>query len=96
MIDTLETLIAALDDFGTAATINGGSESLDVIFTENQTSVGGDMVENLGPMAIASSADVASLDLRRGDTLFLGTMEYTVLSLDPDGHGGTVIALEAQ
>lgn len=48
-----------------------------------------------GPRLEARSCDVARLGLRRGDVLTLQSRTFTVVHLMPDGHGFTIVGLEA-
>ena len=48
-----------------------------------------------GPRLEARSSDVDRLELQRGDALTFQSRAFTVVHLMPDGHGFTIVGLEA-
>lgn len=66
---------------------------------DGSASLNGDMIERSGPVAFVSMADVELLELEAGDagdTITIKSIDYTVLAIDPDGHGGALLRLEEQ
>ena len=97
MIDRTEVLTAALADFGEPATINGGN--LDVLYSPAGSMRWTGMEEVLvqQPTAEALTADVEALDIvagPSGDLLTINGLDYTVLAIDPDGEGGSLMTLQ--
>lgn len=98
MIDSAEVIGFSLSDFGVQATVNG--EPLTVIpCIDGSTELAGEMIELTVPFALAAAADVAKLDLQagnNGDTLTLGGVDYTVMAIDPDALGFSILKLAEQ
>jgi len=86
---------------GVQPLINGVQSSVWIIpMLDRSTSFsGGDTIDHVGPYAIAAMVDIEALDLTAGndgDTLTIKGSDYTLLTIDPDGMGGAVLALEEQ
>jgi hypothetical protein len=99
MIDRTEVLRAALADFGELAAINGGS--LDVLYSPagSMRWTGQEEVLVQQPTAEALTADVEALDIvpgPSGDLMTINGLEYTVLAIDPDGEGGSLMTLQGR
>ena len=99
MIDRTEVLRAALADFGELAAINGGS--LTVLYSPAGSMRWTGMEEVLvqQPTAEALTADVEALDIVPGpcgDLMTINGLEYTVLAIDPDGEGGSLMTLQGR
>ncbi len=97
MIDRTEVLRAALADFGELATINGGG--LTVLYSPagSMRWTGQEEVLVQQPTVEALTAEVEALDIAagpRGDLLTINGLEYTVLAIDPDGEGGSLLTLQ--
>jgi len=97
MIDRTEVLRAALADFGELAAINGGS--LTVLYSPAGSMRWTGMEEVLvqQPTAEALTADVEALDIVPGpcgDLMTINGVDYTVLAIDPDGEGGSLMTLQ--
>jgi hypothetical protein len=97
MIDRPEVLTAALADFGEPAAINGGS--LTVLYSPagSMRWTGQEEVLVQQPTAEALTAEVEALDIvagPRGDLLTISGLDYTVLAIDPDGEGGSLMTLQ--
>ena len=97
MIDRTEVLRAALADFGEPATINGGG--LTVLYSPagSMRWTGQEEVLVQQPPAEALTASVESLDIvagPRGDLMTINGLGYTVLAIDPDGEGGSLLTLQ--
>jgi len=97
MIDRTEVLSAALADFGELAAINGGS--LTVLYSPAGSMRWTGMEEVLvqQPTAEALTADVEALDIVPGpcgDLMTINGVDYTVLAIDPDGEGGSLMTLQ--
>ena len=97
MIDRTEVLSAALADFGELAAINGGS--LDVLYSPagSMRWTGQEEVLVQQPTAEALTASVEALDIvagPSGDLMTINGLEYTVLAIDPDGEGGSLLTLQ--
>jgi len=97
MINAVEIITAAMDDFGASALINGGPGSIDVVPDLDGSDVyDGESIEHTVPYALAKMADVTALGLvagNNGDTLTINGTNYTLLAIDPDGMGGAVLRL---
>ena len=92
MIDRTEVLRAALADFGEPAAINGGS--LDVLYSPAGSMRWTGQEEVLVQQP---TAEVEALDIvpgPRGDLLTINGLDYTVLTIDPDGEGGSLMTLQ--
>lgn len=94
MIDPAEIAAMAIADFGQQLIINLGQQTITVDLVDNPTSVGGDMLEHHGPLGMITAADAIALEVQVGDTLSSATTDYAILSIDPDGMGGLLLALE--
>jgi len=98
VIDGTEILTAALEDFGTDATIN--DETLRVIpHLKGGTALNGDVVDHVGPFAEAFESAVDALETtpttgNNGDTITILGRNFTLLSIDPDEDGGVILTLE--
>ena len=97
MIDRTEVLRAALADFGELAAINGGG--LTVLYSPagSMRWTGQEEVLVQQPTAEALTASVEALDIvpgPRGDLMTINGLEYTVLAIDPDGEGGSLMTLQ--
>jgi len=97
MIDRTEVLRAALADFGEPAAINGGS--LDVLYSPagSMRWTGQEEVLVQQPAAEELTADVEDLDIvagPSGDLMTINGVDYTVLAIDPDGEGGSLLTLQ--
>ncbi len=97
MIDRTEVLRAALADFGEPAAINGGN--LDVLYSPagSMRWTGQEEVLVQQPTAEALTADVEALDIEpgpSGDLMTINGLDYTVLAIDPDGEGGSLLTLQ--
>lgn len=97
MIDRTEVLRAALSDFGEPAAINGGR--LTVLYSPAGSMRWTREEEVLvqQPTAEALTAEVEALDIvpgPRGDRLTIAGIAYTVLAIDPDGEGGSLMTLQ--
>lgn len=84
---------------GVQPLINGVQSSVWVIpmLDRSASLTSGDLIDHVGPYAIAAQVDVDALDLvfgNDGDTLTIGGIDYTVLAIDPDGLGGVVLSLQ--
>lgn len=94
MIDGSEVMRSALADFGVTATVSGGRGDLAVLFADDRTSTGGDLLERMGPTALALSTAVALADLVVDDELTINGIDYLVVAIDPDATGVSTLALE--
>jgi hypothetical protein len=97
MIDRTEVLRAALADFGEPAAINGGS--LTVLYSPAGSMRWTREEEVLvqQPTAEALTADVEALGIDAGpsgDKITIAGIAYTVLAIDPDGEGGSLMTLQ--
>lgn len=97
MIDRTEVLRAALADFGEPATLTSGL--LTVLYSPagSMRWTGLEEVLVQQPTAEALTADVEALDIvpgPRGDRLTIAGIDYTVLAIDPDGEGGSLMTLQ--
>ena len=100
MIDGSEVIGFAINDFGVRATINGGPGTIAVILNpDGETVLDGELIKHTGPFALAKKADIEALGIEAGndgDTVTIGGVDYTVLTIDPDGSGLVMISLEEQ
>ncbi len=85
----VEDLAPFLADFGTTATLAGGS-TVTGIFDASAIDVLG--AAGIGPMFTAKTSQVGALAY--GDTLTLSGTGYAVRQNDPDGTGMTRLILE--
>jgi hypothetical protein len=94
--DDIRSMIEAVGDNTTALY---GVLPFSVVFNpEGQNQLVGDVVENTGPYAVASAAAVATLGLKGGNSgeqITINTKHYKVVSMAPDGSGGTILTLLA-
>jgi hypothetical protein len=80
-------------DAGFAQTATVGGSSFPVIFDNGYQGGMNALVETTGPICQAKTADVSGVD--QGDTMTIGTTDYTVVSVQPDGTGVTTFGLRA-
>lgn len=97
MIDRTEVLRAALADFGETAAINGGSLTVLYSPASSMRWTGQEEVLVQQPTAEALTADVEALGIDAGpsgDKITIAGIAYTVLTIDPDGEGGSLMTLQ--
>lgn len=83
---------ATISRFGTSAFF--GSTCITGILDNEYLVSGSDLgVESTSPAFTCKTSDVSCVS--HGDTLNIGTDEYTVRGVQPDGTGMTVLILEA-
>ena len=98
MIDGIEILTAALQDFGVDATLN--LDTLRIIpYLKGRTELGGDLVEHTRPYAVALKSAVEALRIvpetgNLGDTITILGRDFMILSIDDDDDGGVILLLE--
>lgn len=66
---------------------------------DGSTALNGEIIDHSGPYAMAIMADIETLDISAGDAgdvITMGGANYTLLAIDPDGHGGALLRLEEQ
>ncbi len=84
----VEDITPYFGDFGVLVTLNGAP--VEVIFDDAHAAAFGGMVSGTGPQAIAQD----SVNAARGQTLVHGAKSYTVIGVEPDGTGLTLLRLE--
>ena len=85
---------ALLTDFGVVATLASG-RSVSGIFDSDYIGVGDIAVESSGPAFTLSSADATAHEIAIGTAIQVGSADYVVRSVQPDGTGITLLRLEA-
>jgi hypothetical protein len=77
-----------LKDFGQSITLNGST--VQAIFDNAYTGMLG--MESSGPALTVASSDVAGVE--QGHAVVVGSANYTVVTVEPDGTGVTVLRLQ--
>lgn len=88
----VEDFTVFFEDFGVTATPNVGS-AITVIFDRAHIEAMGGDISGTQPIALAVSADVASL-ASNSSTLAISGTTYRVRDIQPDGTGLSVLVLE--
>ena len=91
----LNDIAALLSDFGVHAKLADARTVLG-LFDNDYVGVGDIPVDSSGPAFTLASADVTTYEIAFGTVLTIESADYTVRSLQPDGHGITVLRLEAE
>jgi len=82
---------------GVQPLINGNQSDIWIIpMLDGSDVYDGESIEHTGPYALAKMEDVTALGLvagNNGDTLTISGTDYTLLSIDPDSHGGAILKL---
>ena len=84
----VESFAGYFADYGVDATLNG--TPVRGIFDDAYGDAFGGMVAGSGPMFRLPS----SIAVSRGNSLVLGAKSYTVVGIEPDGTGLTVLRLD--
>lgn len=82
-----------VDEFATAATLQGVAVASGVIFDNGYAEPLGNLVEGRAPTALAIAADVPNV--AHGQTLIVNGTSYKVRGVEPDGYGLVALRLEA-
>lgn len=90
----LNDIQALLADFGVYAELADGRQVLG-LFDNEFVGVGEVPVESSGPAFTLKSADVTAYQIAAGEELTIAAADYVVRSIEPDGHGISVLRLEA-
>ncbi len=85
----VEDLTAFFGDFAQTCTIAGGTVT-GIFDAPYERSLG--MVDSSGPVLTIRAADWP--DVARGDSVTIDATEYSVLGIEPDGTGVTVLRLQ--
>lgn len=87
-MDWAADLPQMLDDFGTAATV-GGVEVIGIFDAAYQDALG---IAGNTPVLQCASADIP--DVAQGAAVSIGARRYTVVAIEPDGTGLTLLRLQ--
>lgn len=82
-----------VDEFATAATLQGVAVTSGVIFDNGYAEPLGNVVEGRAPTALAIASEIPAV--AQGQTLIVGGTSYTVRGVEPDGTGLVLLRLEA-
>ncbi len=88
------SLFLSVDEFAvTAVAVNslGATVQFQVIFDNAYAGQLANMVDATGPAALARSVDVAQI--RQGNPLTIGSDDWVVTGMEPDGTGMTLLTL---
>lgn len=80
-------------DTGFAQTATVAGDTFPIIFDSGYQSGLGGMVETSGPVCQAKTADVSAVV--QGSIITIGSTDYTVTAVQPDGTGVTILGLRA-
>ena len=87
--EDLSTYFDVTDGFAVTAT--SGAASFPVIFDAAYLAALGNLVESTGPACLARTADVSALE--QGSSITISSVAYTVVGVEPDGTGITLLRL---
>ena len=89
---------AMVDALGDTTMATVGAASFPVVLSRDAgASLAGEMLDHNGPYALAASADVEALAMavgNNGDTITINGADYTLLAIDHDGSGASVLLLQ--
>ena len=85
---------------GVPLVVNGAQTAKFIVpMLDGSTGFNGETVDHSGPYAMAVMTDTKVMDLSAGDDgdiITIGGVEYVLLAVDPDGHGGALLRLAEQ